>query len=603
MITDNLTSHEFLYLHLAVEVNGEEDTSPARLTSSSIGVFNMSSLITAVFKATIGLLVNKGRDKLAEKLNKGDVTDQKFRGLIVREIDEIKSKLDGLARKDLKTSISHFKEGIELLYEVFESARPSSEHRIITEQAASVEAFPLTRKMRKFELTSMDEAATRLLSAAKERFKDARREATKAFNNEALELPDRLLAMQYRLMATILETVDNPEDCLRPCKVCVEDLHDLSGVKECFKVELKKGFWARLGKEERRKIISTVCFFNRVVYDVTLMARFGNKGELSENWPCVNTGEELVNPLRNPKVDKVLKKQGMKHCCVTPWLLGQEGEEDHKLKDPCGIATNTKGQLLIADDGDKTVKVFDSNGKFDLRFNPQTDDADTKSAIMDVYTAGEDGRIYLLVALMKPWAEKCEREVQVFNNSADLQHKFPVRRGGSDRLTVTSGKQRGKILLLTHDVRDDDVVDVHEPSGEFVCSFGGGVFKTATDITATCDGRVMIVDWGDYSLYIFDVEGHQLGKFNIKHERDVYYRIACQPASADHVVLAGHERETDRLTLAIYTVNGEFVRRIQLDEKVDFVSGITVAVEGHIAVASLQAITDEGIRKAKVIVV
>ena len=540
----------------------------------------MSSLITAVFKATIGLLVNKGRDKLAEKLNKGDVTDQKFRGLIVREIDEIKSKLDGLARKDLKTSISHFKEGIELLYEVFESARPSSEHKIITEQAASVEAFPLTRKMRKFELTSMDESATRLLSAAKERFKDARREATKAFNNEALELPDRLLAMQYRVMATILETIDNPKDCLPACKVCIEDLHDVSGVKECFKVELKKGFWARLGKEERRKIISTVCFFNRVVYDVTLMARFGNKGQLSVNWPCVNTGEERVNPLRNQKVDEVLKKQGMEHCCVTPWLLGKEGEEEHKLKDPCGIATNTKGQLLIADDGDKTVKVFDSNGKFDFRFNPQTDDADTNLEIWDVATAGEDDRIYLLIRLWKPGAEKRESEVQVFNKTGDQQHKFPARRGVW-RLTVTSGKQRGKILLMSR-----HLVDVYrEPTGEFVCSFGGGVFKFPRDITATCDGRVMIVDWGDDSLYIFDVEGHQLGKFNIKHERDAYYRIACHQASG-HVVLAGHERETRRLTLAIYTVNGEFVRRIQLDEVVPYdVRGITVTVEGHIAVA------------------
>ena len=539
----------------------------------------MSSLITAVFKATIGLLVNKGRDKLAEKLNKGDVTDQKFRGLIVREIDEIKSKLDGLARKDLKTSISHFKEGIELLYEVFESARPSSEHKTVTEQPASVEAFPLSREMRKLELTSMDETATRLLSTAKERFKEARREATKAFNNEALELPDRLLAMQYRLMATILETVDNPEDCLRPCKVCIEDLHDLSGVKECFKVELKKGFWARLGKDERRKIISTVCFFNRVVYDVTLMARFGNKGQLSVNWPCVNTGEERVNPLRNQKVDEVLKKQGMEHCCVTPWLLGKEGEEEHKLKDPCGIATNTKGQLLIADNGDATVKVFNSNGMLDFRFNPQTDDTDTKLKIRNVATAGEDDNIYLLVELKKPGAEKWESEVQVFNKTADLQHKFPVRSWYWGRLTVSSGKQGGKILLLT-----DDVVYVHEPSGEFVSSFGGGVFKNATDITATCDGRVMILDSRDESFYSFDVEGHQRGKFNIKYERDVYYRIECHPAS-DYVVLAGREQETDRLTLAIYSVNGEFVRRIQLDEEADFVDGITVTVEGHIAVA------------------
>ena len=475
----------------------------------------MSSLITAVFKVTIGLLVNKGRDKLAEKLNEGDVTDQKFRRLIVREIDEIKSKLDGLARKDLKTSISHFKEGIEFLYEVFESARPSGEHKIIGEKAASAEAFPLTRAMRKLELSSMDESATRLLSAAKERFKEARREATKAFNNEALELPDRLLAMQYRVMATILETIDNPEDSLPACKC------NVSGVKECFKVELKKGLWARLGKDERRKIISTVCFFNRVVYDVTLMTRFGNKGELPEDWPCVNTGEEQVYPLRNQKVDEVLKKQGMEHCCFpAPWLFGQEGEEGHKLKYPLGIATNTKKQFLIEDNGDKTVKVFDSNGKFDFRFNPQTDDADTELYIWDVATAGEDDKIYLLVRLKKPGAEKWENEVQVFNKTADLQHKFPVRRSGywGDRLTVISDKQRGKILLLT-----DNVVYVYELTGEFVCSFGEGVFKIARDITATCDGRVMIVDRDDGSCYLFDVEGHQLGKFNIKHERDVYY--------------------------------------------------------------------------------
>ena len=168
---------------------------------------------------------------------------------------------------------------------------------------------------------------------------------------------------------------------------------------------------------------------------------------------------------------------------------------------------------------------------------------------------------------------------------------------------MTSGKQRGKILLLTMltgDVLTSGLVDIHEPSGEFVCSFGGGVFKWARDITATCDGRVMIVDRDDGSLYIFDVEGHQLDKFNINHERDFYYRIACHPASADRVVLAGCELETGGLTLAIYTVYGEFVRRIQLDGKVYYnVHGITVTVEGHIAVA----FDDGSFAKAKVIVV
>ena len=549
----------------------------------------MSSMITAVFKATIGLLVNKGRHKLAEKLNEGDVTDQKFRGLIVREIDEIKSKLDGLARKDLLASISLFKEGIELLYEVFESARPSSEHRAIAAAAtASAEQFDIAKEIRKLELSALDESATRKLGRAKKRFEEARLEAMRAFSNEALELTDRLLAMQYRLMATILETVDNPSDALAACRVCLDELHQVPAVKEYFKVELEEGLRlrARFNKDERRQIIFSVCHANRVIYDVMSMLGSGKMWTL----PDVETGKEKVDPLRNERVVKALTKQGNEHCCVTPWSLGQEGEEKHKLKWPSGIATNTKKQFLIANDGDKTVKVFDSNGKFDFKFNPQTDDADIMLNIRDVATAGEDDKIYLLVVLVKPGAEERENEVQVFNKTADLQHKFPVRkRGYWDRLTVISDKQRGKILLLT-----PYVVYVYELTGEFVCSFGEGVFKFASDITATCNGRVMIVDRYDHSLYLYDVEGHQLGKFNIKYERDVYYRIACHPAS-DHVVLAGyHEGETRRLTLAIYTVNGEFVRRIQLDEEVmvvlmrgllHYVIDITVTVEGHIAVA------------------
>ena len=176
----------------------------------------MSSIATAVFKLTVGLLVNKGRDRAAEKLKEGDVTDQIFRDLIVREIEDIRSKLDGLARKDLQASVIFFKEGIELLYEVFDKARITS--------STSHKTFSLVKEMKKLELTSLDESATRLLSDAKERFKDARRRATDAFANEALKTADRILAMQYQVMSTILEKVDTPADAVAPCRVCVEDL-------------------------------------------------------------------------------------------------------------------------------------------------------------------------------------------------------------------------------------------------------------------------------------------------------------------------------------------------------------------------------------------
>ena len=113
----------------------------------------MSSIVTILFEASIGLLVNKGRDKAAEILKDDYVTDQKFRSLIVREIDDIKSKLDALSRKDLEASISFFKEGIALLYEVFDIIKSRNKRGAATAQAACDEGFSLVEGITRLELT------------------------------------------------------------------------------------------------------------------------------------------------------------------------------------------------------------------------------------------------------------------------------------------------------------------------------------------------------------------------------------------------------------------------------------------------------------------
>ena len=66
---------------------------------------------------------------------------------------------------------------------------------------ASADVFSLARGLRKLELDELGELAQRQLNNAKDRFKGARRKATEAYDNEALELSDRVLAMQYRVLA------------------------------------------------------------------------------------------------------------------------------------------------------------------------------------------------------------------------------------------------------------------------------------------------------------------------------------------------------------------------------------------------------------------
>ena len=529
--------------------------------------------------------MDKGRDEAAKKLKDGDVTDQQFRGIIMREIDDMKSKLDGLSRKDLLASIGFFREGIELLYEVFEEKRSRSEYGADTAQAACAEAVSLAEGMKHLELT---ESATRQLTNAKKRFERAREMATISFSNEALSTTDRILAMLYRVMATVLETIDYPADAVTPCKACIEELNSLPVIQQSLQEQLKTGIRAVKGlfnKEERRKVISGVCLINRVVYDVTQIV---SVKEPLPQWPMVDTGKEKVDLLRDERVTKILCKEGMENCSVS-WILGHDGEEDHRLNYPRGIATNSSGQYIVADN-DVTIKVFDNSGKFVQRFRlpALTDDSGKE---LSIYTwrvrlaTDLDYNIYVLVT-----EEGCEDSHWIFkfNKTADQYHKFRVRIMGFDfdlcRLSVSDS---GKVVLLKGNYGEKyGIVDVYETNGQFVCSFGEQILSFPSDITTVSGGRVMVVQHlVPAHVHIFSEQGNHLNTFDLQRYM-LLPKIAFHRESQQVLVVGFEEYNSDILYIEIYTKDGEFVRStpVNMRESISYLLGIAVTTEGRIAV-------------------
>ena len=545
----------------------------------------MSSIVTAVFKATIGLLVNKGRDKAAEKLKDGDITDQKIRDLIVREIDDIKSKLDGLARKDLLTSISYFRRGVVYLFKLLDKVKSGEDGSVTSQAVMRTEAgknlkfgprqsatdtvgntVSISDGLKNLNLANLEDADRRALSNAKEEFKIACLKATEAFNNEALSTSDRIQAMFIRVAATILEKVDYPEDAMDACRLCLEELHSIPAVQRSFTIECKQGFWAQFSKAERSEIIATVYRINRAIYDVTLMtccpADGRVHGRVLSNWPCVDCGEEKLNILQDTRVAKTVRELGMKPL---PWSFGQGDEEEHKLKEPCGIAINTNRQFIVADQGDKKVKLFDSSGKFLDSLSELPIEGLTKEIHIDDVATDNNGNIYVLVELRvvaDPFEYSKRGEVFVIENTAKgYQHLEEFILMGGVRycsLTVTSSN---KVLALGSSELSSSRkhVDVYKACGRFVRSFGKGILKNASDITATNDGRVMVVD-GDYGslLQVFSEEGYHLSMFHLKVSSQYPAKIAFNQPSKQVVVAAGGN-------VFIYTENGKFVRSHEHD--------------------------------------
>ena len=564
----------------------------------------MSAIISAVFKATVGLIVDKGRDVAAERLKEGDVADQKFRSLIVRDLKEIHYKLDALSQKDLNAAIDFFETGLGCLYKAVDTMRSAN----VSLGAAKVserneeddfkqvtlpsdtdpeKTLILADGIRNIQLTELDETTKSLLSDALEKFRLAVEDATHACNNEALSIFDRITAIRYRVMAAMLksaaETVRTTGDlkstlqkALPECEQCLKKLNSLPAVQNSFKVELSKGLLnirGQFGKDERMQIISTVCQVNRTIYDA--MRTVGKDVHVLA-WPYIDTGEDKVDPLRDVRVLQVLEKSekvDMEHYRITPGLSF----------DMPGIhcATNTVGQFLIAEERGETVHVFDKNGMFQFRFRPQTDDAKTKIQIRDLVTEDVSEKIYLLIGLYNE--ERWESsEVQVLNKTADLQYKFPVTR--ESRLVVSGSKL---VILGSREA------DVYDQNGEFDRSFevfNSGRDKYLFDCTATYDGRIMIThrkrDYSDYHcVHVFAMEGKEIARFRSGVGLDLAFMRFSPRSAGEHVVIAGYNIEDGIITVELYTVDGKLVRRILLRNKSrSFFDGITVTMEGHIAV-------------------
>ena len=568
-----------------------------------------------IIKFILGLLADKTRKSAANELKEGDVTDETFRSLIEREIDEIKWKLNGLARANLLASISFFKEGLVYLYKVLDMRRSEEDGSETTQgadgkekvnlkvtlrsSAASTETVSIAKQMERLQLTGQDEPAARALSDAKKRFEDARRKATEAFCNEAPSTTDRILAMQFRLMATLLEKADGPSDALATCRLCLEELHSMPAVQKCFRAQFQQGVLTRMmwfNKGEREEIICSVCRLNRAVYDVAQMV--GESVNLLF-WPCVDIGEEKVDPLRDSRVMETLQKLGMEQLFVTPRSFGQEGEEEHRLKGACNITTNTQGQYIVVDWGARDIKVFHSSGKCLYSSRSPIDvicmdaDTDRRWSICGIVTDREDN-IYILNTCWKLCDMAygvIQSTMYVFDKHMNLHHKYNVKIGEHGYSIAVNDNNKMFVLRVDSDVQ------VYNTNGDFLRSFGNEIFQKLqkheewnASITAANDGCVMVLDHF-FCVHVFSEQGDHLSQLTLNKVSLGSGNLIGFHRSSEHVVVLNFTlflgEPFNKRVLLVYTKDGVLVRRIQLPlEFRNWIPSFSFAVseEGHVAI-------------------
>ena len=265
----------------------------------------MSSIVTGILSSTVGLLWNKTRDKTAEKLKDGDAADAKIREIVVRELNDIKTKLDCISRKDLLSSYTFLQEGVHVLNATLnksnlqqkafpnETKDEGDETSTMSSTVGSGvlnEVLKLSHAVRNIKLDSNKEFET-----ARKRFKDARRKATEAFCNEGLSIKDRIFAAKLRIVSDILECLDSPDTAVASCLSFLKKLHSLPAVQQTFDVYINGGVKSLMSKAERVDNVKSVMLVNYVLFDYVL--KFGGKNPALQCWPTVEIPERSFHPI------------------------------------------------------------------------------------------------------------------------------------------------------------------------------------------------------------------------------------------------------------------------------------------------------------------
>jgi hypothetical protein len=344
----------------------------------------MSAIINGIINSTVGLLCSKLRDYTAERLSEGDLNDEKFRQVFVRELDDIKSKLDGLSRKDLLASLSFFKEGVTRFYISLETSgefrdQPSTSKAHLEDEsevegatATRVEQFPVTQAGRDalesvFELSeiigNLNIASKERYESAKKSLEKARELATEAFNNVALSAEDRLMASKLRIASRILEGLEDPEAAVHDCLLYLKELQDLPAVQAMFSVwrNSDKGITSRLRarfyKEERNVNVESIQMINALLIDLTL--KFTNIKMGLYNWPTINTGKDFHHPLLE---DHALRRKVEEKITQLTWY----GLEFGQCINTNLCALTSKGEILSHGQKNRSLKLTRRSGKHEL---------------------------------------------------------------------------------------------------------------------------------------------------------------------------------------------------------------------------------------------
>ncbi|CAB4014087.1 Hypothetical predicted protein [Paramuricea clavata] len=532
-----------------------------------------------ILSSTVGLVAGKVYDHLTNKLKDGDVANEKLRQMIVRDLNDIKSKLDCISLKDLGASYTFLREGVRVLNLALDKWNED-------QKASEGPANEATRVMNDTEsgilnaALSLPQAIQRLKISPDKRFADAqdcfnksREAATHAFNNKSLSIKDRIMACKLRVAASILESgLEDPEVAITACLLTLEELHGLPEIQEMFAVFLKGGLKSMLKKAERLENIMSVLFINHALYDFA--SKYSSKSANPFTWPEIELKDRTFHPILN--THEILTKtssseefvQQLKRVVVDWRAYGKY------------LAVNSRGEIILLDK-DKITVIYSTGESKDFTLPVPTEINAVTQRSMDIAVDSNDN-VYVVTALTTP--NKCgifyktEFVLHAFDENYNIKHVSVLDfiSGELGQYVNIAVDKNQNVIMLTY---CDDEVYICENTGKLKFQFKRDGYDLVHSLSISNNNDILTVSDDGRAVQIYSTEGNLKSTIKVPEGHKVV-QVAFHDGICKIIVLT-YVNKQDSWFLLSYSETGELENSVFFSKRDPEQYKLEIDMKGH----------------------
>ena len=269
---------------------------------------------------------------------------------------------------------------------------------------------------------------------------------------------------------------------------------------------------------------------------------------------------------REQRTLKLLVKVNGKHIAGSPFnvivkpfhfnpvlCFGQQGSGDGMFTYPVGVAVNDEDEIVVADQGNHRVQVFDSNGTF-LRSFGRKGENDGEFKYPFGIAIDKDRKIFV--------ADTNNHRIQILSWEGRHLDSF----GGQGSLDSQLHHPWGLSLDSTGNLIVADaghkLIKIFTPDGRFVMKIGGQGSFSFPIHCVQCDEYFIVSDLNEHCIKVFNREGHFLYKFGKKGEGDGEFNCPqfLSVTQSKHLLVC--DRRNNRIQ--VFKVDGTFVQTFGL---------------------------------------